>query len=352
MIILGIESSCDETAAALLQGGREILSSVVSSQVKVHRDYGGVVPELASREHVDNICPVVEEALARASIALKQIDGIGVTRGPGLVGALLVGLTYAKGLAYALRIPYVGVNHLEGHLYSIFLEHPEAEAPALSLVVSGGHTNLYYLRSNTELELVSRTRDDAAGEALDKLAKLLGLGYPGGPVIDRLAPHGDARAVPFAIPKISDGSLDFSFSGIKTAALRHVQETGLRPVSPEQARDPKGIPRGILDLVASYQRRIVDQLLKRLEQAAQGRDVRSIQISGGVSCNSELRRRTVRHFQKQGLPVYFPRPSLTTDNAAMIACAAYRRLSAGQADGWDLQADPNLRLTAREGLRA
>ncbi len=346
MIVLGIESSCDETAAALLRDGSEILSSVVSSQVKIHRNYGGVVPELASREHVDNICIVVEEALTRAGLTLQQLEGIGVTCGPGLVGALLVGLSYAKGLAFALEIPFVGVNHLEGHLLSIFLDHPEAELPALSLVVSGGHTNLYHFRSRTDYELVARTRDDAAGEALDKLSKLLDLGYPGGPVIDRLAPHGDSQAIRFAIPKISDGSLDFSFSGIKTAALRYVQEQGIPRADPSAAEDPGKIPNSILDLLASYQRSIVNQLLQRLERALEGREVRSIQISGGVSCNSELRRRAARRFQKHGLPVYFPRPSLTTDNAAMIAAAAYRRLAAGERDPWELGADPNLKARA------
>ncbi len=346
MITLGIESSCDETAAALLGDGGEILSSVVSSQVEVHRDYGGVVPELASREHVDNICTVVDEALARASLTVQDVGGIGVTRGPGLVGALLVGLTYAKSLAYALDVPWVGVNHLEGHLQSIFLEHPAAELPALSLVVSGGHTNLYHYRGPDDFALLARTRDDAAGEALDKLSKLLGLGYPGGPVIDRLAPHGNPKAVPFAIPRISDGSLDFSFSGIKTAALRHVQQEGIEALTPERALDPGEVPRPVLDLVSSYQRRVVDQLLDRLEKSLASRDVRSVQISGGVSCNSELRRRAAERFGDQGLPVYFPRPSLTTDNAAMIAAAAQRRLRAGLRDPWDLPADPNLRLEA------
>ncbi len=344
MIVLGIESSCDETAAALLEDGNRILASVVASQVKTHQDFGGVVPELASREHVDNICFVVERCLSQAGKELHDLEAIAVTRGPGLVGALLVGLSYAKGLAYALGIPFVGVNHLQGHICSVFLDHPEAELPALSLVVSGGHTSLYELRSITDFELLARTRDDAAGEALDKLAKRLGLGYPGGPVIDRLAPGGDPRAVPFALPKISDGSNDFSFSGLRTAALRIIEERGIEPLEEGIEAAPAEIAKPVLDLIASYQRAVVDQLFDRLEKALESVSVRSIHISGGVSCNSELRRRASEHFQGEGLPVYFPRPSLTTDNAAMIAAAAHLRLSEGESDPWDLSADPNLAL--------
>ncbi len=349
MIVLGIESSCDETAAALLRDGGEILSSVVASQVSVHRDYGGVVPELASREHVDNICHVVDLALAGASLSLKQVEGVAATRGPGLIGALLVGLCYAKALAYALRIPFVGVNHLEGHLASIFLDHPHAELPALSLVVSGGHTNLYRLDQGGACRPLARTRDDAAGEALDKLAKMLGLGYPGGPVIDRLAPLGDPRAVNFSLPRFSDGSPDFSFSGIKTAALRWAREKGIAPVSAEELADPSRMRSEVLDLVASYQASVVDQILRQLERVLEEQQTLSIHVSGGVSCNSELRRRCVEKFEPQGVPVYFPRPSLTTDNAAMIAFAGAARLAAGDSDGWDLEADPNLGKTP--GLR-
>ncbi len=342
MIVLGIESSCDETAAALLRDGKEILSSVVASQVSVHRDYGGVVPELASREHVDNICHVVDLALARASLSLKRVEGVAATRGPGLIGALLVGLCYAKALAYALRIPFVGVNHLEGHLASIFLDHPQAELPALSLVVSGGHTNLYRLDPSGGCRQVARTRDDAAGEALDKLAKMLGLGYPGGPVIDRLAPFGNPRAVAFSLPKFTDGSPDFSFSGIKTAALRWARERRIVPVSAEELADPSRMRGEVLDLVASFQASVVDQILRQLERVLEEQPALSVHVSGGVSCNSELRRRCVEKFEPHGVPVYFPRPSLTTDNAAMIAFAGAGRLAAGDSDGWDLEADPNL----------
>lgn len=345
MLVLGIESSCDETAAALVEDGRKILSSVITSQVRVHSPFGGVVPELASREHVDNIVVVVDECLKEASIDWSDLDAVAVTRGPGLVGALLVGLTYAKGLAFSLGIPFVGVNHLEGHIYSIFLDHPEAELPALSLVVSGGHTNLYYFSEPGRYELLAKTRDDAAGEAFDKLAKRLGLGYPGGPVIDRLAKLGHPEAVAFTLPKISDQSLDFSFSGLKTAALRYIESQGIAPASPETLAEPGRLSPKLLDLVASYQRATVEQLIDRLQKAREVRSVRSIQVSGGVSCNNELRETTTRVFEKQGCPVYFPRPALTTDNAAMIASAAYHRLSRGESDPWTLSADPNLALT-------
>lgn len=344
MIVLGIESSCDETAAALLRDTHTILSSVVSSQIPVHSEFGGVVPELASREHVNNICFVVERCLQEAQVTWEEVEALAVTRGPGLMGALLVGTAYAKGLAYALEIPFVGVNHLEGHMCSIFLDHPSAAVPALSLVVSGGHTSLFYLKTQSSYQEIARTRDDAAGEALDKLSKYLGLGYPGGPIIDRLAGSGDHRSVPFTIPRISDGSLDFSFSGIKTAALRHLQQQDISPLNIEDDKRAEHIPMAVLNLLASYQSSIIDQLLDRLDRALEQWDVRAVHISGGVSCNSELRLRSSTHFAQHGLPVYFPRPELTTDNAAMIAAAGAVRLREGFADSWDLTAEPNLRL--------
>ncbi len=344
MITLGLESSCDETAAAVLENGDRLLSSVVASQVSTHRDFGGVVPELASREHIDNICQVVAQALARAGLTFQSLDAIAVTQGPGLVGALLVGLTYAKGLAFSLGIPYVGVNHLQGHIASVLLENPVAEFPALALVVSGGHTSLYYMTSPTQAEQLAQTLDDAAGEALDKLAKLLGLGYPGGPVIDRLSEFGNALAVSFSLPRIKSGKIAFSFSGLKSAAVRYVGQQGIPPVQRGAAHDPKQVPSQILDLLASYQKSIVDQLIDRLDQGLSGRQVGSIQLSGGVSCNSELRRRVQKHFEEKGIRVYYPSPELTTDNAAMIAAAGVLRLRTGQKDDWDLQADPNLAL--------
>ncbi len=343
MIILGIESSCDETAAALLQDGRRILSSVVSSQIEIHREYGGVVPELASREHVENLAPVVSSCLRQAGCSLGDVDAVAATRGPGLMGALLAGMAYAKGLAYALQLPFLGVNHLEGHIASVFLDHPEAELPALSLVVSGGHTNLYLLDGQGKCRLLARTLDDAAGEALDKLAKLLGLGYPGGPAIDRLSASGDPDAVPFSLPKINDGSESFSFSGLKTAALRHVRQKGFQPFMPEDVEDPANLPGEALDLIASYQKAVVDQLLDRIFKFLPGREIRSVHFSGGVSCNSELRRTGRERLADLGLPAYFPRPELTTDNAVMIAAAADRRVRAGESDPWTLKADPNLR---------
>ena len=342
MITLGLESSCDETAAAILKNGDRLLSSVVASQVSTHRDFGGVVPELASREHIINICHVVAQALTRAGLNFQSLDAIAVTQGPGLVGALLVGLTYAKGLAFSLGIPYVGVNHLQGHIASVLLENPVAEFPALALVVSGGHTSLYYMTSETQAEQLAQTLDDAAGEALDKLAKLLGLGYPGGPVIDRLSEFGNAKAVSFSLPRIKSGKLAFSFSGLKSAAGRYVGQKGILPVQRGAAHDPEQVPSQILDLVASYQKSIVDQLIDRLDQGLSDKQVRSIQLSGGVSCNSELRRRVRKHFEEKGIRVYYPRPGLTTDNAAMIAAAGVLRLRTGQRDDWDLQADPNL----------
>src|ERR687890_279912 len=248
MLVLGIESSCDETAAAIVRDGREMLSSVISSQIDIHKRYGGVVPELASREHLDKIVPVVEEAFARAGVEKHAIDGVAVTQGPGLVGSLLVGLSYAKAMAYALEKPLVGVNHIEGHIYSVVFENPPIEYPAFALIVSGGHTNLFLMPEAGKYKVLARTRDDAAGEAFDKVAKMLGLGYPGGPVIERLAREGDPRAVRFQVPRMGDGRPDFSFSGLKTAVSRHVREAGLRPVA--AGEEPS---QAIRDLAASFQ---------------------------------------------------------------------------------------------------
>jgi len=338
MVVLGIETSCDETAAALVKDGHEVLSSVVASQIDTHRSFGGVVPELASREHLRNIGYVVRRAFADAGKEYGDADGIAVTQGPGLVGSLLVGLSFAKAMAFALEKPLVGVNHLEGHIYSAFIEHPGIEFPVLALVVSGGHTSLVFSPAPGEYRSIGRTRDDAAGEALDKLSKFLGLGYPGGPVIDRLASGGNARAYAFSLPKISDGSLDFSFSGFKTAALRLIDAEGIRP------RRAGKVPRKILDLVASYQSAIVETLVRQTRRAAERLRPRSILLVGGVACNSLLRRRFKETFETTGTPVYYPTPDLTTDNAAMIAAAGTPKLRAGAGVPLDLNAHPDLRL--------
>ena len=285
MLILGIESSCDETAAALLADGNAVLSSVVASQVKTHRSFGGVVPELASREHLRNIGWVVRQAFKDAGKNYDDIDGIAVTQGPGLIGSLLVGVSFAKAMAFSLKKPLVPVNHIEGHIYSAFIENPGIEYPLLALVVSGGHTSLIFSPEPGRYQSIGRARDDAAGEALDKLAKFLGLGYPGGPLIDRLAKDGDPRRFAFSIPKISDGSLDFSFSGFKTAALRHIQLAGIKPRRPGAK-----ISKIALDLVTSYQQAIIDTLVQQTRKAVSRLHPHSILLVGGVACNSLLRK--------------------------------------------------------------
>jgi N6-L-threonylcarbamoyladenine synthase len=342
MLVLGIESSCDETAAALVEDGRVVLANEVASQIDTHREFGGVVPELASREHLRNIGYVVSKAFTDAGIdGYAHIDGIAVTQGPGLIGSLLVGLSFAKAMAFALKKPLVPVNHLEGHIYSASIEHAEIAYPLLALVVSGGHTSLIFSPEPERYLRVARTRDDAAGEALDKLAKFLGLGYPGGPVIDRLAGRGDPRSVHFSIPKISDGSLDFSFSGFKTAALRHIEQSGIRP-----CRRKGRVPQPVLDLVASYQQAIVDTLVRQTQKAAERHQPRSILLVGGVACNSLLRRTFREAFEAraEGPRVYYPSPILTTDNAAMIAAAGTPKLRRGESADLNLNAYADLPL--------
>src|ERR671939_1588773 len=339
MIVLGIESSCDETAAAVVRDGREIVSSVIASQIKTHQRFGGVVPELASREHLDKIVPVVEEALERAQVSKTEIDGLAVTAGPGLVGSLLVGVSYAKAMAFALDKPLVGVNHIEGHIYSVAFENPPVEYPALALIVSGGHTNLFQVPEPGRYRVVARTRDDAAGEAFDKVAKMLGLGYPGGPVIERLAREGNPRAVRFSVPRMGDGRPDFSFSGLKTAVSKHVRETGLQPVcegcEPSQA---------IKDLAASFQSVVVRSLVGTMERLAEEYRPRTLTVAGGVACNGALREAAREAATRLEVPVYFPSPHLSTDNAAMIAAAGTVKLQAGERAGLDLNADVSLRL--------
>ena len=339
MLVLGIESSCDETAAALVRDGREMVSSVISSQIEIHKRFGGVVPELASREHLDKIVPVVEEAFERAKIGKEELDGIAVTAGPGLVGSLLVGVSYAKAMAYALNVPLVGVNHIEGHIYSVVFENPPVEYPAMALIVSGGHTNLFLVPEPGKYRVVARTRDDAAGEAFDKVAKLLGLGYPGGPIIERLAREGDARSVRFSVPRMGDGRPDFSFSGLKTAVSKHVRETGLRPVAGDEAPSQE-----IKDLAASFQSVVVRSLVGTMERLAAEYRPKTLIVAGGVACNNALREASNDAASRLGVPVYFPSPHLSTDNAAMIAAAGTVKLQAGERAGLDLNADVSLRL--------
>lgn len=339
MLVLGIESSCDETAAAVVRNGREILSSVIASQIDLHRPWGGVVPELASREHLEKIDPIVKQSLIDAKIALKDIDAIAVTQGPGLIGSLLVGVCYAKALAYALDIPFVGVNHIEGHVYSVVFDNPQVEYPALALIVSGGHTNIFHILQEGQYKVVSRTRDDAAGEAFDKVAKMLGLGYPGGPVIEKLALGGDPAKVKFTQAKISDGRPDLSFSGLKTAVARYVREHGIEALKVGQ--EPT---QAIKDLAASFQAAVVKALVGTLEKLAIDLQPKTLIVAGGVACNNALREAAERTAGKLGLPVYFPSKHLSTDNAAMIAAAGHFHLKNGERSDLRMTADITMRL--------
>ena len=339
MLVLGIETSCDETAAAIVRDGREIVSSVIASLTALHERFGGVVPELASREHLDKIVPVVEEAFTRAGMKMHDVDGIAVTVGPGLVGSLLVGVSYAKAMAFALKKPIVGVNHIEGHIYSVAFENPPVQYPALALVVSGGHTNIFHIPSPGKYKVVARTRDDAAGEAFDKVAKMLGLGYPGGPIIERLAREGNPQAVRFAVPKMGDGLPDFSFSGLKTAVTKHVRETEMHPV--KNGEQPS---QDIKDLAASFQSVVVRSLVGTLERVAADYRPKTLIVAGGVACNGALREASAKAAERLGVAVYFPSPHLSTDNAAMIAAAGTVKLEAGERAGLDLNADVTLRL--------
>jgi N6-L-threonylcarbamoyladenine synthase len=337
--ILAIETSCDETAAAVVEDGRRILSSVVSTQAALHAPYGGVVPELASRHHLENICPVIEKAMADAGLGFADVDAVAVTQGPGLVGSLLVGVQAAKGIAFVHGKPLVPVHHIAGHLEAPALAHGDIPLPALALVVSGGHTSLYEMPARGEYRLLGRTRDDAAGEAFDKVAKLLGLGYPGGPVIDRLSEGADDRAHEFTIARIKDGRPDFSFSGVKTAVLYAVRREGIAPVE-----DVAHVPGQVRDLVASFQRAVVTALLRRLEQAAKERKPASLLLTGGVAANRRLRRDAARVAEELGLPLFVPPIALSTDNAAMIGAAGQVAYERGRRAGLDLDADPHLPL--------
>jgi len=357
--ILAIESSCDETAAAILEDETRVLSSVVASQFSVHGKYGGVVPELASREHLRAIVPVVREALDRAGMVWKDLDAVAATSGPGLAGSLLVGLTYAKAISFAAGIPLIAVNHIEGHIHAVILEARQrenpVEFPALALIVSGGHTHLFEAREQGAYKLLGRTRDDAAGEAFDKVGKLLGFGYPGGPVIDRLAPYGDPRGVRFTIARMKGNTLDFSFSGLKTAVLRWVESHGLESeiavrrellkANPHPSTEDwlRVTPQATRDLAASFQRTVIEELLRHATEAAERSEgVRSLIVSGGVACNSGLREALTR--SATGLPVYFPSAALSTDNAVMIAAAAFPKYRRGEFAGLAAAAEPNLAL--------
>ena len=343
MLVLGIESSCDETAAAVVRDGREMLSSVISSQIDLHRPFGGVVPELAAREHLEKISPVVNEAMTRSGVSFAELDGIAVTNGPGLIGSLLVGVSYAKALAFSLGKPIVGVNHIEGHVYSVALENPPVVYPAFALIVSGGHTNLFSVPEEGKYRVLARTRDDAAGEAFDKIAKLLGLGYPGGPEIERWAREGNPRAVPFALPRMSDGRPDFSFSGLKTAVSKYVRETGLQPVA--EGAEPS---QAIKDLAASFQSVVVRSLVGTMERLAREHAPRTLIVAGGVASNGALREAAHAAAQHLGVPCYFPSRHLSTDNAAMIAAAGTPRLRDGRHDDLTLTADVTMRLQNHE----
>jgi N6-L-threonylcarbamoyladenine synthase len=383
--ILGIESSCDETAAAVVRSGEQVISNVVASQIATHQPYGGVVPELASREHLRAIVPVVRQALAEANQNYNSVDAIAVTQGPGLAGALLVGISYAKALAFALDKPLIAVNHLEGHIHAVLLEERqkgnyELQFPVLALVVSGGHTHLYLAAQKNEgwtYENIGHTRDDAAGEAFDKVAKLLGLGYPGGPIVDRLAPHGDPNAVKFPPSQIKHRDrrehrrenrrgkkevendrprFDFSYSGIKTALLRYVEIHDMHPsieirrqalanISKPKLEDYlANCDKRTLDLVASFQRAIVEDLVGKTLAAARAHDVATLFVTGGVAANSELRSTFEQDGAQEGLPVYFPSRPLSTDNAAMIAAAAYPKFVAKDFAAMDFSAEAGLVL--------
>lgn len=332
-LVLGIESSCDETSVAVVEDGRKILSNVISSQIELHRKYGGVVPEIASRKHVELIIPVINSALEQSNVTLNDINIVGVTYGPGLVGALLVGVSVAKAIAYAKQLPIVNVNHIAGHIAANYLQYTNLEPPFICLVVSGGHTNILYVRDYCEFKTLGRTRDDAAGEAFDKVARSLGLEYPGGPAIDRISKEGDPNAIKFPRTMFNDGSLDFSFSGLKTAVLNYLNNSKL-----------KNVEYNINDVAASFQKAVVDVLVRNTLMAVQRSNVKTIAVAGGVAANSLLREQLQSEASAKGYDVFFPSIQLCTDNAAMIASAAYYEYQAGNTAGLDLNAVSNVRI--------
>ncbi len=330
MVILGIETSCDETAAAVVEDGKSILSNVVNSQIELHRQFGGIVPEVASRSHVEKIIPIIKQALIEAKMKLEDLDGIAVTFGPGLLGSLLVGLTVAKGMSYSLRVPLVGINHLEAHIYANFLSYPHLRPPFVGLVISGGHTELIYLSAEGNYHVLGATRDDAVGEAFDKVAKILDLGYPGGPIIEKVAREGRPRSIPLPSIHFKEDTFDFSFSGIKTAVLYYVMDL-----------EKKGASIPTADLAACFQTKIAEILAERIFRAASLKKVKKIVLGGGVSCNLFLRSFIQKEKPKQ-LKIFFPPPSLCTDNAAMIAACAYPKIKEGLTSPLSLDVQPNL----------
>ena len=334
--ILAIESSCDETAAAVVKNGREVLSNVISSQIELHKLFGGVVPEIASRKHIEKINQVIDEALETANVTLEDIDAIAVTYGPGLVGALLVGVAQAKALAFAADKPLVGVHHIEGHISANYIEHKELEPPFLCLVASGGHSHLVMVKDYGCYEIIGRTRDDAAGEAFDKVARAIGLGYPGGPKIDKLAKEGNPHAIVFPRAKIADSPDDFSFSGLKSAVLNYLNQCEMKGMEVNRA-----------DVAASFQEAVIDVLTTHSIEAAKRNGITKFAIAGGVASNSSLRGRMEQACKANGIEFYHPSPIYCTDNAAMIGAAGYYDYLRGIRDGWDLNAIPNLKIGAR-----
>ncbi|MGN0298508.1 MAG: tRNA (adenosine(37)-N6)-threonylcarbamoyltransferase complex transferase subunit TsaD [Lachnospiraceae bacterium] len=334
--ILAIESSCDETAASVVKNGRTVLSNVISSQIDLHTLYGGVVPEIASRKHIEKINQVVEEALKEANMTLEQMTAIGVTYGPGLVGALLVGVAEAKAIAFAADKPLVGVHHIEGHVAANFIEHPDLEPPFMCLIVSGGHTHLVIVKDYGEFEILGRTRDDAAGEAFDKVARSVGLGYPGGPKIDREAKNGNPKAISFPRAKVGENCYDFSFSGLKSSVLNYLNHAQMMGETVNRA-----------DLVASFQKAVVDVLVSHAIEGTKEHGFKKLAIAGGVASNSALRAAMKEACEKEGIDFYYPSPIFCTDNAAMIGVAAYYEYQKGVRHGWDLNAVPNLKLGER-----
>lgn len=336
VLILAIESSCDETAASVVKNGRTVLSNVISSQIELHKLYGGVVPEIASRKHIEKINQVIEQALDDASVTLDDLDAIGVTYGPGLVGALLVGVAEAKAIAYAKRLPLIGVHHIEGHVSANYIEHGELEPPFLCAIVSGGHTHLVIVKDYGEFEILGKTRDDAAGEAFDKVARAIGLGYPGGPKIDKLSKEGNPRAISFPRARIEGAPYDFSFSGLKSAVLNYLNQNKMQGKTINEA-----------DIAASFQDAVVDVLVDHTIQAAKDYHMDKVAIAGGVASNGTLRKAMQEACDKNKLKFYHPSPIFCTDNAAMIGVAAYYEYIKGTRHGWDLNAVPNLKLGER-----